>query len=297
MVPFFFFLVVPFLLLTTAPDGHAASIRIKRGTEDAFSMLGPITLSREDAVKHGLPTDWMKGQLAVRTKLHWMVVPYKTEYRGLVIYSPGSKKYWPVTGNTLEKLQDIGVLPQSLPAAEPDMSKTALGINLFITGFILLFFLLVGVVNYFGKRNRKRLFAQIHEVTGGHFLLLLREILLNVAQVDGTFDERERQVIASILIRQGYNPQDVNSLMTDETRTATLSNRNLRVFLGSVAGQFSQDQIRFIIHAIVAVAAADGEVNRSEKKELLNYLVALGVSKAEAPKMLNTLLQNSVSAT
>lgn len=289
--------VVSFLLVTAAPESHAARIRVKHGTEDLFTMLAPINLSSEATKQLGLPENWVNSQLALRTQLHWMVIPYKTENLGLVIHNPGAKEFWPASPVVLRALQNIGALPQPLPTAKPSFMNTALGINISIAGVLLACILLGYLSVYIEKRKRQRLIAQVNAVTHGQFLPLLREILLNIAHADGVYNQKKKPVIANILAQYGHGQEDVNSMLADESRTAHLDNRTLKAYLRCVTKQLSQDQISLIVHAIVAVVVADGEAKRSEKRQLREYLEALGVSKKQSPRMLKKLLQNAVPAT
>ncbi|OAI00592.1 hypothetical protein A1353_19305 [Methylomonas methanica] len=284
--------LIAFFLVFSSSSSYAA--RIHFGTEDKFTKLVSIQLSNVDADKHGFPTEWVGASLANHTKLHWLVLPYKTDDLGTVVYRADLERYWPVSATMIDRLQSTGSIPQILPQFKPDSINTALGLNLSIGSTFLVVIALFIVFALLQKRQNERLESRINAVTGGQFLPLLREILLNVAHVDGKYDEKKRIAVSETLHRFGHDGHDVADLLANSSRTARLSTRTLKTYLRAVAQQLPADQIQIIVHAIVTVVVADGKVTRAEKRELRGYLEALGINKHEARKQTETFLKQAL---
>ena len=275
-------------LLCSAPEADARGGG-RFGSEDKFVEVQSLDISPELANDPNLRLggQWSLSQLRLygHYKIQWFFLGAYVERDGYVLKPPGADIYFPLDDEKISALQQLGVLPDPLPAFAIPALDYAFGYSLWI--------LIAGILIWVGGGElvRKRRAKVLNDAIGDDFYAFICEALINFAGLGagGGVSVEERKQIKNVLANLGLHAQ----AETIETRyeSTTVTTQNL---LAYVEGKKLTDVQRvLLLRSLISLADATGGLGKDKRRGIEDYLVAFGVAKKhvkrEADKVIETI--------
>ncbi|MBV6634136.1 MAG: TerB family tellurite resistance protein [Alphaproteobacteria bacterium] len=269
--------VVICLLVLSLSMPSEAEAKIRVGNDDSTTKVASVTIP--PGLASSLPSEWANnGRLSHLATTFWLGLGVYVVDKGLVIEANGTDKYWPMDAEKIAQLQSLGVLPDPLPPSEIPAATYVFGYA-FWPGLLLLILLIVQSV-----RKAKRATKKFHAEAGSSFADLLREVLIATAKADGEIDPREVALIADYMSK--ITGQEVKQgEIRNAIATHTLEEKDLTDYLSAIAAGLKPPQRLMVIDGIRMLAAADGSVDKSEKKFLERCCTSLMIPKKQIRKI------------
>jgi len=156
---------------------------------------------------------------------------------------------------------------------------------------ILAGLVLIGaLVTFVSDKQQRRVVAKVDKVLNGNFVLLLREVLVDVARMDRNFDANKPQAILAIMQRLGFHDSSLATLNSDAVSSGKLSRKLLIAYIKAVAGNLNDQQRNILLTGIATVISAEGKLGRNKKAVFRQYIIALGFPENQAENIMEMLL-------
>ncbi|WP_033193916.1 tellurite resistance TerB family protein [Methylomonas sp. MK1] len=282
------------LLLVTSASAEArrGSVSVCFGTTDHFYDLGELKVSDQQVKQTGMPVEWTSSehQFGIHLQDHCLVVRTGTEVIGYAIYKKNSSQYWALDDTTIQTLQKFGVLPNPMPPLEVPVDETVGGEWLWALAILAGLVLIGALVTFVSDKQQRRVVAKVDKVLNGNFVLLLREVLVDVARMDRNFDANKPQAILAIMQRLGFHDSSLATLNSDAVSSGKLSRKLLIAYIKAVAGNLNDQQRNILLTGIATVISAEGKLGRNKKAVFRQYIIALGFPENQAENIMEMLL-------
>ncbi|MDX8129885.1 hypothetical protein QLH52_21515 [Methylomonas sp. OY6] len=280
------------LLLLISSPAEARRVHVCFGIEDHFYDLGELKASDQQVKKTGMPAEWASdGYLfGIHLQDHCLLVPTKTDVVGYAVYAKNSSQYWVLDETTIQSLQKSGVLPNPMPPLQVPWDDTVGGQWLWGLAILAGLVVIVALEAFLSGKLQRRVVAKVDKVLHGSFVLLLREVLVDVARIDRNFDANKLHAILAIMQRLGIAVNDLAKLNPEDMPAGKLSRKLLIAYIKAVAGNLNDQQRNILLTGIATVMSVEGKVGRNKKAVFRQYIIALGFPDNQAEKIMEMVL-------
>ncbi|WP_415880171.1 hypothetical protein [Methylomonas sp. TEB] len=280
------------LLLLISSPAEARRVHVCFGTEDHFYDLGELKASDQQVKTTGMPAEWASdGYLfGIHLQDHCLLVPTKTDVVGYAVYAKNSSQYWALDETTIQSLQKSGVLPNPMPPLQVPWDDTVGGQWLWGLAILAGLVVIVALEAFLSGKLQRRVVAKVDKVLHGSFVLLLREVLVDVARIDRNFDANKLHAILAVMQRLGIAVNDLAKLNPEDMPAGKLSRKLLIAYIKAVAGNLNDQQRNILLTGIATVMSAEGKVGRNKKAVFRQYIIALGFPDNQAEKIMEMVL-------
>ncbi|WP_445366559.1 hypothetical protein ACH5Y9_14530 [Methylomonas sp. BW4-1] len=279
------------LLLINSP-AEARRVNVCFGTEDHFYDLGELKASDQQVKTTGMPVEWASGGylFGIHLQDHCLLVPTKTDVVGYAVYAKNSSQYWALDETTIQSLQKSGVLPNPMPPLQVPWDDTVGGQWLWGLAILAGLVVIVALEAFLSGKLQRRVVAKVDKVLHGSFVLLLREVLVDVARIDRNFDANKLHAILAVMQRLGIAVNDLAKLNPEDMPAGKLSRKLLIAYIKAVAGNLNDQQRNILLTGIATVMSVEGKVGRNKKAVFRQYIIALGFPDNQAEKIMEMVL-------
>ncbi|NOV30625.1 hypothetical protein [Methylomonas sp. ZR1] len=280
------------LLLLISSPAEARRVHVCFGIEDHFYDLGELKVSDQQVKKTGMPAEWASdGYLfGIQLRDHCLLVPTNTEVVGYAVYAKNSSQYWALDETTIQSLQKSGVLPNPMPPLQVPWDDTVGGQWLWGLAILAGLVVVVTLEAFLSGKLQRRVVAKVDKVLHGSFVLLLREVLVDVARIDRNFDANKLHAILATMQRLGIAVNDLAKLNPEDMPAGKLSRKLLIAYIKAVAGNLNDQQRNILLTGIATVMSVEGKVGRNKKAVFRQYIIALGFPDNQAEKIMEMVL-------
>ena len=120
----------------------------------------------------------------------------------------------------------------------------------------------------------------------------VKKVLMKMVLADGTVDDKEKEMLAEIL-KKVSNIELTPEQMDKELDEVKSESRSASDYLSEVSNYLNDNHKELIIKAGFMIAAADGDVDKSEVDLINEFGVSMGMSKHHVNAVVSELLQKN----